>query len=56
MNVGITFGGPDAVDINFNEGRVIFCNIHIIKPCHAPRGPFGKGIEYNCTWVLQYIF
>ncbi len=44
--MGITFGGPNVVEINFNEGKINFCNIHIIKPCHAPRSPFGKGKQY----------
>jgi len=51
MNVGIAFGGPNVVEINCNEKRVIFCDIHIIKPCHAARGPFGK--VYN-TIVHRY--
>jgi len=51
--VGIAFGAPYVVEISF-------CNTHVFKPYHTPRGPLAKihntnvCMCYNIFYVWGY--
>jgi hypothetical protein len=48
-NVGITFGGPYAV-------KVSFCNTHVFKPYHTPRGSLIEIYDTNvCMYYIQCV-
>jgi hypothetical protein len=47
MNACIAFGGLDVIKINLGNGKVKISKIFIFKPCHARKGSFDEGTQYN---------
>jgi hypothetical protein len=47
MNACIAFGGLNVIKINLGNGQIKFSNICIFKPCHAQKGSFCEGTQYN---------